>query len=141
MKNWEVPHRRIFFEKNEKKSFFFKNTPTDSFLQKMSFFSKNTPTDCFFHVPKIKIYMLGPIVFNKKSKNFHFFFPFTLRKLILKILIFQKKIIIFPLNYEKKLKFCQIFQKKIDFFFIFCQIFHILGKKLHLDEYDAHFEF
>ena len=129
----------FFWKKMKKNRFFSKTHRQIVFGKKCHFFSKTHQQIVFFHVPKIKIDMVGPIVFYKKSQIFHFFFPFTFRKQILKILIFQKKMIIFPLNYEKKLNFCQIFQKKIDFFFIFCQILHILGKKLQLNECDTYF--
>ena len=135
----QLPHWRIFIEKNEKKSIFSKNTPTDRFLQKLSFFSKNTATDRLFYGSKIKIYMVGPIIFYKKSQICHFFCSFNLRKLILKNLILKKEMIISRSNYDKNINFVEIFQKKIDFFSFFCQIFHVLEEKLHLLEYGTHF--
>ena len=117
------PVPRIFFQKNQKKWIFFKNTTTNHICSKNEFFEQNTTTDWIFLSWKFWDPMLWPIKFFKKSQKWPIFYPFGSGKWIWKKSKIQIQIYNSPHELWKKSRFCQLFSRKNRFFSDFVSFF------------------
>lgn len=110
---------RNFFPKKSKKMDLFENHKSMTTFLKKSIFLKNTRVTLIFDHQKLKIHVPRPIIFIKNHQKWALFCADGSEKGIEKIWIFEGQIIIFTLNYEKKVHFFNFFSKKERLFSFF----------------------
>jgi hypothetical protein len=88
---------------------------------------------------KFTNHVLRPIDFNKNSQKWPFFSSITLRFWFWNFSIFDLNIIIFRLNYDKKVNFVNFFSKKWAFFSFFWKKKTIFSNKIQFFNSDKQF--
>ena len=126
-------------QKNGKKSLFLKIVRVTHILSKSGFFWEISRTDRIFYVPKNKIPMVRPIVFDQKSRKWPHFSAIGSRKRNLKDQNLKLKIIIFYRDYEKNVHFVKFWSKKMPILTFFCKKNAFFSLKSHFFEYTAYF--
>ena len=135
------PVPRIFFQKNQKKWIFFKNTTTNHICSKNEFFEQNTTTDWIFLSWKFWDPMLWPIKFFKKSQKWPIFCSFSSKKPKWKKWICEIEIYNSPHELWKKSRFCQVFSRKNWFFLDFLSIFSFFFQQSIFSRARGRFQF